>query len=108
MSELVSAPMHDDPNYLVASYRVRTIFLPPPSGAYRSVGVPTWFYGHERPNVFATYLAKYFENSVREEGLLAIASRGIIFAEGTRERCRSFFRARVRSTTARIGPPRRR
>jgi predicted Rossmann-fold nucleotide-binding protein len=83
MSELVTAPMHDDPNYLVPSYRVRTMFPPPPSRAYRSVGVPTWFYGHERPNVFATYLAKYFENSVREEGLLSIASHGIIFAEGS-------------------------
>lgn len=82
--ELASVPVHDDPNYLVASYRVKAL-LPPPASArvYRSIGVPTWFYGHEQPNVFATYIAKYFENSVREEGLLAIASRGVIFAEGS-------------------------
>ena len=48
----------------------------------RSVGIPTWFYGHEPPNPFATHIAKYFENSVREEGLLAIATHGVIFAEG--------------------------
>ncbi|HEY3056415.1 MAG TPA: hypothetical protein VGK31_10850 [Thermoanaerobaculia bacterium] len=84
ISELSNAAVFDHPQYLVASYRVRAL-LPPPASSqvYRSVGVPTWFYGHEQPNVFATYLAKYFENSVREEGLLAIASRGVIFAEGS-------------------------
>jgi predicted Rossmann-fold nucleotide-binding protein len=48
----------------------------------QSIGIPTWFYGHEPPNPFATHIAKYFENSVREEGLLAIATGGVIFAEG--------------------------
>lgn len=48
----------------------------------QSVGIPTWSYGHEPPNIFATHIAKYFENSVREEGLLAIATHGVIFAEG--------------------------
>ncbi|MES2922102.1 MAG: hypothetical protein V4819_11175 [Verrucomicrobiota bacterium] len=48
----------------------------------QSVGIPTWLYGHEPPNPFATHIAKYFENSVREEGLLAIATHGIVYAEG--------------------------
>ena len=82
MRELMIAPKHDDPRYLVPSFRVRQKFPAPSSRAYRSLGVPTWFYGYEQPNIFATYIAKYFENSVREEGLLAIASRGVIFAEG--------------------------
>lgn len=47
-----------------------------------SVGVPTWFYGHEPPNPFASHIAKFFENSIREEGVLAIATHGIVFAEG--------------------------
>ena len=81
VAELKKAPAHDDVNYLVQSYRVKEML--PPSGDFRSVGIPTWFYGHEQPNVFATYLAKYFENSVREEGLLAVADRGVIFAEGS-------------------------
>jgi hypothetical protein len=50
--------------------------------ASTSLGIPTWFYGHEPPNVFATHIAKYFENSLREEGLLAIATHGILFANG--------------------------
>lgn len=48
-----------------------------------SVGIPTWFYGHEPPAPFATHIAKYFANSVREDGLLMIASHGVIFAPGS-------------------------
>ncbi|QXC59203.1 hypothetical protein KSP35_12355 [Aquihabitans sp. G128] len=48
----------------------------------RSLAVPTWFYGHEPPTPFATDIAKYFSNSLREDGLLAIAGDGIVFAPG--------------------------
>lgn len=48
-----------------------------------SLGIPTWLYGHEPPTVFATDIAKYFANSVREEGLLAIATSGVIFSPGS-------------------------
>ncbi len=47
-----------------------------------SLAVPTWYYGHEPTTVFATDIAKYFQNSIREDGLLAIAGAGIIFAPG--------------------------
>ncbi len=49
----------------------------------KSIGVPTWLYGHEPPAPFATHIAKYFANSVREDGLLAMASHGVIFAPGS-------------------------
>ena len=48
-----------------------------------SLGIPTWLYGHEPPSCFATHIAKYFANSVREEGLLAIANHGVVFAPGS-------------------------
>jgi len=48
-----------------------------------SVGIPTWLYGHEPPAPFSTHIAKYFANSVREDGLLAIAKHGVIFAPGS-------------------------
>lgn len=48
-----------------------------------SVGIPTWLYGHEPPTLFATHIAKYFANSVREDGLLTIAKNGVIFAPGS-------------------------
>lgn len=47
-----------------------------------SMAVPTWFYGHEPPTPFATGVAKYFSNSLREDGLLAVAKDGIVFAPG--------------------------
>ncbi len=47
-----------------------------------SLAIPTWFYGHEPPTPFATHIAKYFHNAIREDGLLAIARAGIVFAPG--------------------------
>jgi len=43
----------------------------------------TWLYGHEPPTPFASKIAKYFANSVREDGLLTIAKGGIIFSPGS-------------------------
>jgi len=48
-----------------------------------SIGIPTWLYGHEPPAPFAIHIAKYFANSVREDGLLTIAKHGVIFAPGS-------------------------
>ncbi|MFE0177369.1 LOG family protein [Streptomyces sp. NPDC059002] len=47
-----------------------------------SVGIPTWFYGHEPPNAFAAHLAKYFANATREDGLLARSNAGVVFLPG--------------------------
>ena len=61
-----------DPDWLDRAFAVRERW--PLDGAeprYESIGIPTWMYGHEPPTAFATKIAKYFANSVREEGLLA-------------------------------------
>ncbi len=69
--------------WLIPAMKVlRDYPLPADAAKCQNVGIPTWVYGHEPPNPFATHIAKYFENSVREEGLLAIATHGVIFAEG--------------------------
>lgn len=47
-----------------------------------SLGVPTWYYGHEPPNVFATAIAKYFANATREAVLLSLCDAGIVFLPG--------------------------
>ena len=51
--------------------------------ACQSLGIPTWLYGHEPPALFALTIAKYFANSVREDGLLAIAKGGVVFTPGS-------------------------
>ncbi len=48
----------------------------------RSIGIPTWFYGHEPPNVFCSGIAKYFSNAIREDGLLARSTAGLIVLHG--------------------------
>ena len=52
-----------------------------PDGA-AGLGIPTWHYGHEPPNVFATAIAKYFRNSLREATLLEVCEAGIVFLPG--------------------------
>ncbi len=69
---------HHADQYLAAGQAVLDAY---PDGA-ESLAVPTWFYGHEPTNQFATVVAKYFANSIREDGLLAIATRGVVFAPG--------------------------
>jgi predicted Rossmann-fold nucleotide-binding protein len=48
----------------------------------RSFGIPTWHYGHEPPNAFATDIAKYFKNAIREDILLHLATAGVVFLPG--------------------------
>jgi predicted Rossmann-fold nucleotide-binding protein len=79
---LSAAPEYTSKDWLVTAWNVWKNNPTPDLQKSRSLGVPTWFYGHEPPNVFATHIAKYFENSLREEGLLAIATHGVIFGDG--------------------------
>jgi predicted Rossmann-fold nucleotide-binding protein len=46
------------------------------------IAVPTWFYGHEPPNVFAGSIAKFFSNAQREDVLLRRARGGIVYLPG--------------------------
>jgi predicted Rossmann-fold nucleotide-binding protein len=47
-----------------------------------SLAVPTWHYGHEPVTPLASHAAKYFQNSIREDVLLYLATQGIVFAPG--------------------------
>ena len=88
----------DTPRWITAAWKVLRQF-PRLDGA-RNLGIPTWFYGHEPPNLFATHIAKYFDNSIREEGLLAIATHGVVYAEGNagtvqeifQDACQNYYR----------------
>ncbi len=84
ISVLAEAPTYRDKLWLDAAYRVRRDFgLGEREKVPASLGIPTWLYGHEPPTLFATHIAKYFANSVREEGLLAIAKHGVVFSPGS-------------------------
>lgn len=79
---LSTADTYDHEQWLPTAFKVMNEF-PLQEDAYKSLGIPTWLYGHEPPTPFATHIAKYFANSVREEGLLAIAKGGVIFTPGS-------------------------
>ena len=59
----------------------------------RSLGIPTWFYGHEPPNVFCDGIGKYFSNAIREDGLLARATAGLVVLKGAAGTVQEVFQA---------------
>lgn len=65
----------------------------PVSDDRRSLGIPTWFYGHEPPNVFCDAIGKYFSNAIREEGLLARATAALVVLEGAAGTVQEIFQA---------------
>jgi len=77
---LSKAPFYNDKKWLSTAFEVLKKY---PTSKYQSLGIPTWLYGHEPPTPFASHIAKYFANSVREDGLLTIAKGGVIFAPGS-------------------------
>jgi predicted Rossmann-fold nucleotide-binding protein len=81
LSILTRAPAYENGGeraYVDAAAEVRERY---PSGT-TSLAIPTWFYPGEPVGQFATHIAKYFANSIREDGLLAIAVSGVVFAPG--------------------------
>jgi predicted Rossmann-fold nucleotide-binding protein len=77
---LAAAPPYvDDPaGYIGAEVDVRERFAP----GGESLAIPTWVNAGEPISQFASHIAKYFSNSIREDGLLAVATAGIVFAPG--------------------------
>lgn len=62
-------------------------------GSTTTLGIPTWFYGHEPPNVFATHIAKYFSNALREDILLQHCRAGIVYLPGAAGTVQEVFQA---------------
>ena len=88
---LKQAPAYesDHARYIEAT---RKVLADLPSGG-ASLGVPTWIYPDEPVNLFSSHIAKYFSNSMREEGLIAIGSHGVIIASDTPGTVREVFQA---------------
>ena len=82
MEILKKAPTYDHEGWLSAAFQLIEKY-PRKVNKQQDIGIPTWLYGHEPPTPFASQIAKYFANSVREEGLLALAKGGVVFAPGS-------------------------
>ena len=77
---LSSAPSFHDEGWLHTALQVVRDY---PQKHYYSLGIPTWLYGHEPSTPFATHIAKYFENAIREDEILTIAKGGVIYTPGS-------------------------
>ncbi|GAA0227784.1 LOG family protein [Saccharothrix mutabilis subsp. mutabilis] len=76
----------------------------PTSDRPRTIGIPTWFYGHEPPNPACELHAKYFANSVREEGLLTVATGGIVYTPGSAGTVQEVFQDYTQNHYGSVGP----
>ncbi len=101
--EMISiAPTFRDPGWLKSAFEVRKKY---PQEKYRSLGIPTWFYGHEPATPFATDIAKYFMNSVREDILLSAAKGGIIYSPGSAGTLQEIFQDAAQNHYQSLGYP---
>jgi predicted Rossmann-fold nucleotide-binding protein len=71
-------PAGDRAGYMGVAIDLRERFAP----GGESLAIPTWVIAGEPISQFASHIAKYFSNSIREDGMLAVASAGIVFAPG--------------------------
>jgi predicted Rossmann-fold nucleotide-binding protein len=103
---LAKAPLYtpiDD--WLDTAWEAREIFPAAPVNgrAPESLGIPTWYYGHEPSALFATHIAKYFANSVREDGLVTIAKHGVIYTPGSAGTIQEIFQDAVQNHYNTVG-----
>lgn len=77
---LARAPLAGDSGWLATAFEVMARF--PRTEGHVSLAVPTWFFSEEPPTPFATHIAKFFDNSIRENVLLSEAYGGIVFMPG--------------------------
>jgi predicted Rossmann-fold nucleotide-binding protein len=70
------------------------------SNAGSSLALPTWYYGHETFTPFATQIGKYFQNSLREDGLVSFCTGAVVYTPGAagtlqevfQDACKNFYR----------------
>ena len=75
-----ATPKFGDSTWLSTAYEVIRKY---PQTRYVSLGIPTWLYGHEPSTPLATHIAKFFDNSIRENYILTLPFGGIIYTPGS-------------------------
>lgn len=65
--------------WLLAAMHARSLV---DGDAGESLAVPTWLYGQEPTTPLATAYVKYYQNSIREETLIANGRVGMLYAKG--------------------------
>lgn len=102
LSIMQKAPGFQDEGWLQTAWEVHDLF---PQRDYHSLGIPTWLYGHEPSTPLATHIAKYFDNSIREDGILTIAKGGIVYTPGSAGTLQEIFQEAVQNHYLTFGFP---
>ncbi|MBO4849520.1 MAG: hypothetical protein J5529_01315 [Prevotella sp.] len=89
-----AAPSFHDAAWLSTAFEV---IRQHPQTQYVSLGLPTWLYGHEPSTPFATHIAKFFDNSVRENHILTLPFGGIIYTPGSAGTMQEIFQDAVQN-----------
>jgi len=103
MAMLAKAPSLKDARWLSAAFEVIKAF--PQEKGFVSVSIPTWRFSSEPPTPFATYIAKFFENSLREDVLLSEAYGGVVFMPGGAGTLQEIFQDAVQNHYVTLGYP---
>lgn len=91
---LSAAPSFCDSGWLSTAFEVMRLY---PQTRYDSLGLPTWLYGHEPSTPFATHIAKFFENSIRENNILTLPFGGIVYTPGSAGTMQEIFQDAVQN-----------
>ena len=97
---LLTVPSFRDEGWLCSAFKVIKKY---PQGRFVSLGIPTWLYGHEPSTPFATHIAKFFENSVREDSILTLAYGGLIYTPGSAGTMQEIFQEAVQNHYLSLG-----
>ena len=97
---LSPAPDYKSPGWLSTAFDVISKY---PQSNYKSLSIPTWYYGHEPPTIFATHIAKFFNNSIREDTILTEAYGGLIYMPGSAGTLQEVFQEAVQDHYVSLG-----
>lgn len=76
----VTSFRESESSWLASAFQVMRNY---PQTNFVSLGIPTWLYGHEPSTPLATHIAKFFENSIRENNILTLPFGGVIYTPGS-------------------------
>lgn len=91
---LSSAPSFNDSGWLQTAFEVIDKYH---QEKYVSLGIPTWLYGHEPATPFATHIAKFFDNSIREHNILTLPFGGVVYTPGSAGTIQEIFQDAVQN-----------
>lgn len=94
LSIIAVAPSFKDEGWLATAFEVMKRY---PQSNYKSLAIPTWYYGHEPPTIFASHIAKFFNNSIREDTILTEAYGGLIYMPGSAGTIQEIFQEAVQN-----------